>query len=88
MTVELNENIQELTDEADRANVIETIFQESALRDAQRRAAPETHPDFDGEHCVDCGENIPQARLKLLKVRCVDCQSVRERYLKMFASPI
>lgn len=39
----------------------------------------ETHPDFDGKHCVDCEIEIPEARLALGKVRCVDCQSLKEK---------
>ncbi|MFN9030129.1 MAG: TraR/DksA C4-type zinc finger protein [Betaproteobacteria bacterium] len=39
----------------------------------------EEHPDFDGKHCVDCEIEIPEARLAMGKVRCVDCQSLREK---------
>lgn len=58
---------------------------EVCLADAERRArgksAPESHPDFDGSHCVEenCGIPIPKARLALGKVRCVDCQSLKEQ---------
>ena len=69
---------------ADVADVAgETI--ETCLADAQRRAlgrsAPESHPDFDGVHCVeqDCGAEIPEARIVLGKVRCVECQQRLER---------
>lgn len=49
----------------------------------------ETHPDFDGTHCVesDCGEPIPQLRLTLGKVRCVACQALREKYHNRKESP-
>ena len=56
---------------------------EACLADAERRArgksAPERHPDFDGEHCVDCEESILAGRLALGKVRCVECQQVLEK---------
>lgn len=39
----------------------------------------ETHPDFDGVHCVRCDEEIPTQRLAMGKVRCTDCQSFLER---------
>ena len=69
---------------ADPADIAaETI--ETCLADAERRArgksAPERHPDFDGQHCVEehCGVDIPAARLVLGKVRCVDCQTLLEK---------
>ena len=69
-----------MSDAADiAANTVEVC-----LADAQRRAlgksAPESHPDFDGKHCVegDCGIAIPKARLAMGKVRCVTCQSLIE----------
>lgn len=64
-----------MADPADIAG--ETL--EHCLADAERRArgksAPEHDARFDGRHCVeeDCGVEIPQARLDLGKVRCVDC---------------
>lgn len=70
-----------MADPADIAG--ETI--ETCLADAEQRArgksAPETHPDFDGAHCVseDCGIEIPAGRLALGKVRCIDCQTLLER---------
>lgn len=55
-----------------------------AVRDAniaaiRARNLPETHPNFDGEHCVDCDDDIPDGRLKLGKIRCVSCQAFIER---------
>ena len=58
---------------------------EACLADAERRArgksAPESHPDFDGQHCVEesCGVEIPVGRLALGKVRCIDCQQLKEQ---------
>lgn len=57
------------------------IEQDDRDRARQRLAAmngPQTHPDFDGVHCVDCDVDIPAGRLALHKVRCVDCQSALE----------
>lgn len=41
----------------------------------------ESDPDFDGLHCieVECGDEIPLARLQLGKIRCVPCQTRREK---------
>lgn len=67
------------TDLIDQANDAAELFLDAALskRDGFK---PEAHPDFDGEHCVeeDCGIAIPEARLKLGRIRCIDCQSRRE----------
>ena len=33
---------------------------------------------FDGMHCVDCGEELPPARLVMGRVRCTGCQTEAE----------
>lgn len=62
----------------------ETI--EACMADAERRArgksAPEIQPGFDewdGEHCLECEDEIPEARKRQQRVRCVMCQSLLER---------
>ena len=35
--------------------------------------------DFDGEHCIDCEMEIPQARLNYGCVRCTQCEGLKER---------
>lgn len=69
---------------ADPADIAaETI--EACTADAHRRqigkSGPESHPDFDGVHCVedDCGVVIPKLRLDMGRVRCVDCQALLEK---------
>lgn len=86
MALEKNENYFELTDESDRASAIEAQFNEDALQEARRRTAPETSPDFDGLHCIDCSEGIPAARLKLGKIRCIDCQTLKEKQTRFFSA--
>lgn len=63
------------------ADTIEVCTAEAERR-ARGKSAPESHPDFDGQHCVeeDCGVEIPAARLALGKVRCIDCQALLERH--------
>lgn len=84
MALEKNENYFELTDDSDRASAIEAQFNEDALEEARRRTVPETSPDFDGKHCIECAEKIPAARLKLGKIRCIECQSLKEQKTKFF----
>ena len=74
-------------DPLDEANVLTERLTSNAIASASQACAPETHPDFDGESCVDCGETIPAKRLAMFKVRCVRCQSILEHQRKQFASP-
>jgi RNA polymerase-binding transcription factor DksA len=48
---------------------------------ARGKCGPERDPRFDGCHCCEdhCGVEIPRARLKMGKVRCRDCQELKER---------
>jgi len=39
-----------------------------------RKFLSEKHPDFDGVSCIECGIGIPNERLKIGRIRCVDCQ--------------
>lgn len=72
----------DIIDDAQRYNELhhEVVFKNHAIR-----MLPESHPNFDGTHCVeeDCGVQIPQARLAMGKVRCVDCQTLIEKRHKM-----
>lgn len=61
------------------AEKITDAIRDNAILEATRKAKPETHPDFDGAHCVDCEVEIPKPRLLMGKVRCVHCQTVLER---------
>ena len=61
------------------AEAREQMQRDRALYEAQQRAAPETHPDFDGKHCIECDVEIHPGRLALKKVRCIDCQEATEK---------
>lgn len=71
----------------DEANSLAAALTEGAIALARRANAPETHPDFDGENCVDCDRAIPKERLDMGKVRCVDCQEIVELRNKQHARP-
>lgn len=75
----------DVLDEGDLASAYQMRENAMALEKAKAAAAPETHPDFDGESCVACGDDIPKARLAMGKVRCVHCQTVLERKGKLYA---
>lgn len=67
-----------MPDLADLASDRIEQHQADSERHARGRSGPESHPDFDGSHCVDCGDDILPARLLLGKIRCLDCQEVLE----------
>lgn len=77
----------QIPDENERASLYEAAFTEESLAAVRARNAPQTHPDFDGEHCVDCDEAIPPERLAAGRVRCTRCQSIQEQRSKMYAGP-
>jgi hypothetical protein len=64
------------------ADVLEMASAEQDRINAEGRAAvdaanrPQTHPDFDGLHCVeeDCGVELPPVRLAYKRIRCSTCQ--------------
>ena len=66
-------------DLADSADSVVELWTADAERRARGKSAPERHPDFDGSHCVECGEIIPLARLLHARVRCVWCQQDIEK---------
>ena len=68
----------EVMDEGDQAQHLQLQELAAINRRARDLNKPEVHEDFDGEHCVECDTKIPQARLLLRKVRCVDCQTFLE----------
>ncbi len=68
------DEFQPAADENDRASNAEYIHNQDSLERVRALAKPESHPDFDGRHCVECAEVIPGPRLALGKVRCVICQ--------------
>lgn len=73
-------------DVLDQAAEVTAFMAEKQIELVRQQTQPEIHPDFDGKHCVgidegaeDCGVEIPDERLALGKVRCVDCQNRIEK---------
>jgi RNA polymerase-binding transcription factor DksA len=79
-----NINSTEVYDEGDIASALELGFIAQALKKHKEKVAPERHPDFDGVHCIQCWEDIPQVRLDLGKIRCVHCQAALEKTNKLY----
>lgn len=76
-------NMTDVYDDGDIASALEMGFVAHALERHKEKLAPESHPDFDGEHCVDCDIVLPVLRLEMGKVRCVDCQTLLEKNNKL-----
>lgn len=63
----------------ERAMHIEEAARQQALAAVRRADAQQGQQRFDGQHCIDCDEPIPAARLALGRRRCVPCQQTMER---------
>ena len=62
------------------AEVLNATAAKSATDNAAAALAPQTHPDFDGEHCIDCDSVIPAQRLAWGRIYCTSCQSRIEKH--------
>ena len=62
------------------AELLEQAARDMGRAKASASVAPETHPGFDGEHCIKCGDAMPAARLTMQRIRCVTCQTQKEKY--------
>lgn len=80
----MSRNIEQerATDLCDQAYNAEAVRLKHDLERVRVQALPETHPDFDGTHCLDCGDQLPAARLLLGRIRCVVCQEAVETRAK------
>ena len=68
-----------MLDLADNAQGAIELLAAEDERQARGKSIPESHPDFDGSTCLECGDLIPKERIKLGKIRCVWCQGLLER---------
>jgi hypothetical protein len=76
-----------MADVIDDAGEYNQVYQDAAFKTAgfnfeEGKVSPalaaQTHPDFDGAHCVDCDVVIPAQRLAWGRVRCTECEATRE----------
>lgn len=68
-----------MPDEIDHAQALNEDFQAFALDLNQRSREP---ANYTGTDCLDCGEEIPQARREASPGcrRCLDCQNLYENW--------
>ena len=69
-----------MTDFFDRAQALELLLREDALRDQALRAGLAGKTETDSATECDCGALIPEARRKAVPgcQRCVKCQTAHE----------
>lgn len=67
------------TDQLDFAADLQDEFNKRGLDQVRKAMAAETHPDFDGAHCVTCGDDMPPERLAMERIRCTPCQQAKEK---------
>lgn len=79
----------QFSDEIDRANFIADMANQEAVKHYSLLAAPEQKRDENGqwetEECVSCGEDIKPARLLMGKIRCITCQTIKEKKERNYA---
>jgi RNA polymerase-binding transcription factor DksA len=83
--MKINREVEREADVLDQASQTSELFIEAGIAASVDACAPETHPDFDGKTCVECGDDIPDGRLALMRVRCVRCQERVERRARSFS---
>ncbi len=70
-------------DPLDKASELADMFNRQGIAEVQRRLRVEQIQNEDGSwpltECVDCDIDIPEARLALGRVRCIDCQQDKEK---------
>lgn len=84
LEIDPSEMNNEVYDDGEIASVNELNHIIHALKNHKAKVAPETHPDFDGNHCIECGEKIPEKRLNLGRIRCYECQTALEKKNKQY----
>jgi RNA polymerase-binding transcription factor DksA len=71
-------------DSLDIAAELQDMFNQNGVAAARQAAAQQTDPDFDGKHCIECAEVIPQGRLDLGRINCYSCQDGLEKKKRFF----
>ncbi len=74
--------IEKSADEMDMASQLQEQLNERGLDAVRLNMKPQSHPDFDGDHCLDCEVDIPVERLAMGRIRCTACETVLEKQKK------
>lgn len=76
--IEANDPTEYVKADEDKAALLQESLNQQGIANVAARNAPETHPDFDGKHCIDCDDLMPTERLAMGRIRCVYCQHTKE----------
>lgn len=68
-----------MADVIDDAQEYNEIYQAAAFAAHAKKMRPQSHPDFDGSHCVECDCDIPPQRLSWGRIRCTECEDIQQR---------
>ena len=74
--------IEKTADQIEMASQIQEKINEQGLALVRAAGGPQKHPDFDGEHCVDCEDDLPPVRIAYGRIRCTPCQTAAEQAAK------
>ncbi len=78
----------DLIDDLDRAAALTQAHNEACVTAIQAQNKPQQERNPDGtwpvKYCVSCGDDIPDARLEMGKIRCVLCQAKDEQQRRMY----
>ena len=81
MTSDFDTDAERISDVLDRAAAEADLRNQDCINEVLRnRERPPS--DFDGCHCIDCGEDIPSKRLATGAFRDIHCQTKHEFELK------
>lgn len=75
-----------MADEADLAEKNTVAFLTDGLTANAAALRPQHHPDFDGAHCIECGDDLPAVRLQMGRIRCTECQNARDLNRRRYAA--
>lgn len=81
--LQIPETAESFSDISDQASHYEHMHNAGSLQAVRARLAPQTHPDFDGVHCLDCGVKLPKQRLADGRIYCTTCQEIIDKKNKL-----
>lgn len=64
-----------MADILDEASEVEQAHKDQAISNTVAKLKHEKHPLFDGVHCLECHDDMPEYRLSIGRIRCVYCQT-------------
>ena len=76
-------SLEKCTDVLEMASQIQDQLNEQAIARVRQSDKPQSHPDFDDKHCIDCDIEIHAVRLAMGRIRCTCCETRVEKARNM-----